>query len=154
MRFRPDRSVPFVNAVYAVVAGKGSLADVSVLLGGIEERHHVFLRPFADRPRIPDAQSEAWIARHLLPFLDETHLVLCGMDVQDVDVCDRAGRQLGVSGRAWGRIVADWANRRSWPPGAPARTWSYLDFYVGGPDMLGYDDFVSVVLQAIQLDQR
>ena len=150
--FRPDRRVPFVNAVYSVISGSGSLVDVSVLLCGLEEKHGVFFRPIGDRPLMPDDVAERWVKENLHPFLDETHLVLAGMTVcNEFDVCDRQGSQLCASSRAWGAIVAEWANRRGWPNGALARTWSYLDFYVNGPEMLGYEDFERDVLEAMRL---
>ncbi len=150
--FRPDRRVPFVNAVYSVVSGSGSLVDVSVLLCALEEKHGVFFRPIGDRPLMPDDVADVWVKQNLHPFLEETHLVLAGSALgNDIDVCDRRGFQLGASFRAWGGIVAEWANQRGWPDGQPARTWSYVDFYLNGPDMLGYEDFERVVLEAMRL---
>ena len=155
--FRPDRSVPFVDTVYQAIAGKNSIGDVATQLTAIEHRHRVFLRPNVDLdgPLIPVGEQEAWIEQHLYPFLDETHLVIAGGDWRnDIDIRDERGRELGASFRGWGGIVASWANSRGWPAGAPARTWSYGDFHLGGPPMLGYDDFVRVVLQAIHLRAR
>ena len=118
----PDRSVAFVDAIYRVIEGTGAIADARTLL-------------------VPDVSS--WTEQHLFPFLDETHLTLAGGDFcNDFDVCDRENRQLGASWRAWGGIVADWANARGWPAKhvPERRRWDYIDFYM----LEHYRDFVRV----------
>ncbi|WAS98087.1 hypothetical protein [Nannocystis punicea] len=154
--FPPDRRVVFVDCVYRVLEGSGTIARAREVLWAAEQRHGVFLRPADDdRPHIDHSLHEDWFERNLYPFLDDTHITLAGGDFcNDVDVCDAYGAQLGETWRNWGGILADWANLRGWPatsPSAPKR-WEYLDFYMAGyrgAELERYDEFARVVRAVI-----
>lgn len=153
----PDRTLPFVDAAYRVIEGTGTIAALRKLLHTIEARHAVYLRPADDARPYMDRTTDAWLVDHLHPFLDDTHLTICGGDLcNDVDICDAAGAILGATWRDWGGIVADWANLRRWPRTAPRRIpWTYLDFYMQrqqGDDLDRYRDLVRVVRAAIGVD--
>jgi hypothetical protein len=148
----PDRRVAFVDLALRVADGQAPAAALRTALRALERRHGVRLRPAWDgRPTMTD--PDAWIADHLHPFLDDTHLTIAGGEFcNDIDVCDAAGAQLGATWRAWGGILADWANRRGWPRSPAPRRWTYLDFYMdgyAGTQWPAYRGFVRAVRAAV-----
>lgn len=156
MSLLPDRSVLFVDCVYRVIEGRGTIARARAVLQAVEERHGVFLRPAdASRPCIDAEEHDEWLTGHLYPFLDDTHLTLAGGDFcNDVDVCDASGAQLEATWRSWGGIVAEWANLRGWPKTCRSaqRRWEYIDFYMigyRGTELDRYPEFAQVVRAVI-----
>lgn len=110
------------------------------------------------RMAVEEHTDELWIVQHLHPLLSLMSVPWAGDELNNVFVLDRHGKELGVTWRAWGDVVASWANAQWFarPIGfgnvahqRRDRRWEYLDFY-----MTTYFDYLiadyGVVLDALR----
>lgn len=134
---RLDQSIPFVRATMA-----GDIEEAAAVLNRAEQRFG--LKWSKPAKPLEESDSDAWLEKHLWPFMAETHFVLSGEDMQTLTTaahCELIGAE-GLdhtpSWRHWGGVLADWANLHWFirPSGLGqtdsarvARPWTYLDFY-------------------------
>ncbi|HWS99384.1 MAG TPA: hypothetical protein VN256_03855 [Pyrinomonadaceae bacterium] len=146
-----DRGVPFVDAVFRVMAGEATETEAALILRSAELMHEVcFVTvPRAVRARpLPDRLYVTAEGR-VQKFLGETHMVFTGYEYDQVAVM--YGDYLCQwSPRAWGALVTRWANQENW---LGKRDWTYLDFYGGlndraVKDYLAWSEAVMQVVHA------
>ena len=82
--------------------------------------------------------------------MTETHLVLCpAWEYDGVTLLFPGNKTWSATGRAWSRILAQWANEACW---CEFDEWEYIDFYMGSPFncIEHYEEWVSSALSVIQ----
>lgn len=125
-----------------------SLRETLDLVRRWEDFEKVFVPSDAD-PRVQ--ALDAGLAR----LLGETHLILSGMDFTNTHfVRAQDGTVAAWSQRAWGAVLADWANATGWGPAFDAKgrryTWQYIDFYhLNDRSIVQYRRWTEVVLDVL-----
>ena len=146
-----DRGVPFVDAVFRVMAGEAAETEAALILSAAELAHEVSFvtvpRTVKARP-LPDRLYVTAEGR-VQKFLTETHMVFTGYEYDQVAVVYR-DFLCQWSPRAWGALVTRWANQENW---LGKRDWTYLDFYGGlndraVKDYLAWSEAVMQVVDA------
>lgn len=149
---------PFLCAIETARSG-GELRAAASILAEAEKRHGVAF--LVERPdAIPEGIiSEGEIASALVPFIHDTHLVLCGDDAQAFCVIFNERMEDDfMTQRAWAWYVALWANLECAPrnlaTGDVEPAWSFPDFSMrtcGEKVIEGYTSWVEWFIKAIHL---
>lgn len=96
-------------------------------------------------------EREEWCSQVLYPYLEDVPLILTGSDFSnDYGFVTRGPMVAGFGWRAWGAVLADWANLH-FPPSHPAKPWIYIDFYMSHGDgtFAGYSAWVETLRAAL-----
>ncbi|MCP3136319.1 hypothetical protein [Pyxidicoccus xibeiensis] len=87
-----------------------------------------------------DDPRSAALGDRLMQLLGETHLILAGMDCDNVFARTPDGTLSAWTMRAWGAFLASWANETGWGPhyskGGQRYSWKYMGFYNLGEETL------------------
>ncbi len=187
--YNPDRTIPFVDAVYRIVEGSGPYDDAVALLEDAEVKHGMHIvyslddalsggpyLPVDDHPPswsevlrlvstwsqfqehydlAPPDVEQAALQAHLFPFISETGFIVQGMDFTNNHfIVFSSGLLVSWTQRAWGGVMAAWANSVDWMPRCNKRgdrySWKYTDFYGGSALFEQYAAWATIVQEVVR----
>ena len=150
-----DRSTPFVDAALRVVEGTGTDLEAIEILLHAEGTYHVqfLVKPNRELKELPEELYDSYVEGDLFAFLSATHLVLGSYDYDKLTIIFGDSFTYTWSHRAWGVMIAEWANRTQW---LGVSKWDYTDFYMGPNDAViqNYTRWSEVALKLIELKTR
>jgi len=121
-----------------------------------EVLHHVSEWPlFQQRYVLVSEEIEqAALQTSLFPFPSDTGVILQGMEFSDEHfIVFSSGLLVSWTQRAWGQVMAEWANSVGWAPRYDKRgdrySWNYVDFYGGSGLLDGYMAWAQTVQDVI-----
>ena len=146
-----DRSVPFVDAVLGIIEGTGTVREAIEILLQAEDTYHVefLVKPYPEAKEMPEELYGSYVEGNLFGFLSATQLVLGSYDYDKLTIIFGDGFTYTLSHRAWGAMMAEWANRTHW---LGVSKWDYTDFYMGPNDAViqNYTRWSEIALRLIE----
>src|SRR5688572_10163550 len=130
--FELDKKNEFVKSVFENIEGK-DINNAVNLFRQLEKKHKILFTFITDFHK-GEFCDDIWIENNLYPFLSDSQLIIAGDVIDNIEIYNADFRQLEVTWRHWGEILAKWCNENGIEKPLIGRNkskrWQYIDFYM------------------------